>query len=617
MKKFFIFLIVVFLLVLIGLAIFIITFDGDRYRLTVVSQLEQVLDKEVELKEISLGWDQGIALKLKGLSIFPRGLEKREPLVRLAAASAVLEIAQLFNGKIQIGSINLRKPEIYLVHGRNGRIKGLEPAPSQKVQGVSQALAVQSRAHTAPKTQVPLAPFLSLMIREVRLEDGLVFFRDETKPSSAEMALRNIGVTVRNVVLDRPMPLHAQATLLSDRQNLDLKANLFISARDRAVSIQDLHFKTDLSDVNYNDLVQIFPALRDMGFTQKISGVLTADVASLRLDPTGIQNFDGTIHLSEGRLEFVQPKRPIENMVLEATFHNDRLQLESFSAQIAGGEIAASGTVNGLGSRPQTVFHLTAAGILLDQFFPVVNPDEPQLTGRLRASFQGTFGGSTWLVISQTLSGQGQLTLEEGAVRNFNILEDLFRRLSLIPGLVEKLKERLPPSYLKKLEAPDAILEPIQLSFLITNGALSFRQLHVTTDTFQLASQGVIGLNGAVSAQAILHIDPDFSNALIGSVNELRYLTDSGGRLEIPLLIQGTLLHIVVFPDLGYVASRLAISKTTELIGGLVQKKFNSSEGGPTQETNQNTPRPSLTQTFLGQLLQTIPQGSETSGASS
>ncbi len=77
MKKFLIVVGILLGLVILGLTIFIATFDLDRHRGVVVECLSSALGKPVGIERISLGWSGGLAFQAQGVSVYPELSAKR------------------------------------------------------------------------------------------------------------------------------------------------------------------------------------------------------------------------------------------------------------------------------------------------------------------------------------------------------------------------------------------------------------------------------------------------------------------------------------------------------------------------------------------------------------
>ena len=257
-------------------------------------------------------------------------------------------------------------------------------------------------------------------------------------------------------------------------------------------------------------------------------------------------------------------------------------------------------------SHPGSVdrIQLTLEGVPLDQVLPA-HPSEPRLLGRLTATLQGeaaTLDPTAW---AKAVSGSGRVQLADATIENLNILRAVFEKLSMLPGLVERLQARLPESYQAKFAANDTVLAPIDLSMRLEEGALRFDEVQLGTETFQLIGTGRIGLDGTTDIRSTLRLDRELSAAVISSVNELQALANRTGELEIPVSIQGPMSRLAVLPDLNYVASRVVVTKAVDLLGEFL-KKEGGADGAQTagEEGGAGTSGRDLLGQFLHRALQ-------------
>ena len=306
----------------------------------------------------------------------------------------------------------------------------------------------------------------------------------------------------------------------------------------------------------------------------------TSPSAALPLLVSRVRVEGGTLHLTDSSMK---PALDLTLTDLQMDLQNISLippgsvQLKRFFAKVGAGTIEASGSIDGFLATPAAQLKISVDGVRLESLFQGVAPGQPSLRGQLTGSFDAAFRGTGPEMI-QSLSGQGRLNLKEGALVNMNLLREIFQKISIIPGLADTLSNRLPESYKEKFAVKDTLFEPMDLSMTLGNGALSFNDLKVGTDAFELGGTGRVGLDGAVTIQSRVRIDPTLSAAIVRSVEELQFLSDGQGQLEIPVVIQGTLPQISILPDVGYVASHLVSKKTEELIGGLLQKWVDKQE---------------------------------------
>ncbi|MBI3320125.1 MAG: AsmA family protein, partial [Candidatus Omnitrophica bacterium] len=105
MKKLMIVCGVVVLLVIGGLAIFIATFDVDRYRPMVISRLEAALGRPVRLERLALGWHGGLAVELRRFAIDAETTGQGEPLASVERATATIHLLPLLKKQVQVASV--------------------------------------------------------------------------------------------------------------------------------------------------------------------------------------------------------------------------------------------------------------------------------------------------------------------------------------------------------------------------------------------------------------------------------------------------------------------------------------------------------------------------------
>jgi len=220
----------------------------------------------------------------------------------------------------------------------------------------------------------------------------------------------------------------------------------------------------------------------------------------------------------------------------------------------------------------------SAEHLAIEHLLPASPSGEPQLRGKLTATVQGSVKTLDPSQLANAIAGRGHVKVEEPVIVNLNILRSVFERISILPGLLERLEAHLPPQYQAKLAARDTVLQPIDASAQVENGSLRFDDLHVRTDTFELVSGGLIGFDHTVNLRATLRIEPALSAALVQSVKELQALADRSGQLQIPLTIQGQAPRLAVLPDLNYLASRLLVTKAEDLLGRLLEKAASRSQ---------------------------------------
>ncbi len=571
MKKVLIVLGLLFLLAAAAVAVFVATFDADRYRLLVVNQMEQVLGSPVRLEKISLGWRGGIALQLKNLAIYPAAPAHGEPLVRVENVSAVVRLLPLLKKNVQIASVRIDRPRLHILRTPEGaiRMEGIQFPAEQKPTAGSGPQALP--AEPAPQT-VAAPAALPLAIGLIEVSGGEIRVSDDSLKPPLDLTLKKLDLTLRNVSLSRrPIQFQARVAVFSDDQNLILSGRFEMPGGGQPGLLEAFQLQTDFSRLKTADFAEAFPSVKGLGL-RELKGNLSVKIDRLVLDPQNLAGLEAQVALVDGRILSDQFPKSVDQITMNAVARRDRILLNRFSAAVAGGTVNVTGKADNLDTRAGIDFQATAQQLALEDLTPLAHQDQPHLRGKLSLTFHGTAQGLAADQMARTLSGNGEVHLTQGVMVNFNVLQEVFRRISIIPGLVEVLQSRLPESYRDKMNARDTVLEPVDLTVTADNGAFVFNNLRLATDTFELTGTGRLGTDMNLSSQTTLRIGKELSAAIIRSVREFQSLSSPDGRIELPVQVQGTLPAVSALPDVQYVASRLVANKAGDVLGNLLSK---------------------------------------------
>ena len=169
----------------------------------------------------------------------------------------------------------------------------------------------------------------------------------------------------------------------------------------------------------------------------------------------------------------------------------------------------------------------------------------------------------------------------------------------MIPGLVRRLEQHLPPEYQAKLAATDTILSPIDVSIQFADGALHFDELRLRSDTFEFTGAGQVGFDGVTYIPSTVRFDAPLSEAMIRSVKELRGLANADGQIEFPGTVQGRAPRLAFVPDLNVIASKMVLTTVVDALGSLLRRD----QGGEGERTEPAS--------FLGGILQRVLEGDQ------
>ena len=217
-----------------SLAVFLATFDADRYRPLLVNQLQSALGRPVQLQRMTLGWRNGIAVQLQGFAI-PDADAGQEPVVQVDSVSAVVRLLPLLRKEVQVSSLIITHPAIHATRDAQGRVNLL-------------GLAVVGAPAAAPsRTTVGNTP-VSFQIASLRVERGAIHWTDAMVQPPADLRVNALDATVEHIALGRPMDVDLTAAFGSEQQNVQVRGRLTLPGPTTSGALDALKLTvTDLS----------------------------------------------------------------------------------------------------------------------------------------------------------------------------------------------------------------------------------------------------------------------------------------------------------------------------------------------------------------------------------
>ena len=383
MKKPLLVFLVLFALLTVGMAIFIATFDVDRYRPMLASRLQEAIHRPVTLERISLGWRGGIAVQIQGLRISDDVSAQPEPLMHLESASALVRLLPLFRKEVQVASVILRRPRIHVGRDAQGRINALGLAAA------AGPAAASSRSAAVGDAAV------SFNIASLRIEDGVLHWTDALASPPAEVWVKQLEVTASPMASGRPMDVDIKGALAAEVSNFRLSGRVTLPGRAQQGSVE--HGRFAIAGLQ---LERVLPAVRqtEPHLRGKLAVTVEGDVKTL--DPAQLSRSA----TGSGSLKLAEPVIVNLNILREVFDRFSMLPglvqaLEARLPPAYQAKLAASDTVLG----PIDVdFQLEAGSLRFDDLR--VRADAFGLTGTGRIGVDGAVDIRATLRIEPALS---------------------------------------------------------------------------------------------------------------------------------------------------------------------------------------------------------------------
>jgi len=158
-------------------------------------QATAYLGREVTIEDAGFSWS-GPKVKLSGLSIAEAEGMGDDPFASFQSFDLKLRLVDLFRLRLSVEHIILSGPRITILRKKNGRFP----------------TAVAALPYTAmdPGAGGIKAPPIDLLVKEIRMESGEVFFSDAANPRlSRGITIEGIELTLRDLSLDKPVTISA------------------------------------------------------------------------------------------------------------------------------------------------------------------------------------------------------------------------------------------------------------------------------------------------------------------------------------------------------------------------------------------------------------------------
>ena len=219
MKKVVISLGVIILVIVVGVVIFAATFDVNRYRGTIQSELQKRLGRQVTLGEMNLKlFPPRFRVQNVMISEDPN-FQSQKPFVQAQELDVAVKLMPLLHKQVEVDSLTLLRPSVELIKnaqgvwnfasmGANPQTPGQTP-PSQPQPG---APGKQPPTPSQPQPQQPSSPQQQFSLGKLSIADGQVALTDH-QAKRPRSVYDHIDVTLTNFEPNHPFDLDAAAHL--------------------------------------------------------------------------------------------------------------------------------------------------------------------------------------------------------------------------------------------------------------------------------------------------------------------------------------------------------------------------------------------------------------------
>ena len=554
---------VVIVLIFSGIIIFVNTFDIKKFQPQIVSQVQDLLGREVSLKDLSLSFSitEGLAVSIEDLKISDDPSFSKESFFSVSKAQVGLDlIPTIKDRQIFVSGIEFIEPSISIIRNSQGvfnfqTFKFLKPSFES-----SQAEATSANGKFA--TNLSAAAGLPLvLIKHAAIKEGNLSFFDRSGSDPVSIKVSKIFFGVNDFSLTNAFNFVLESAVFSDEKNIKVDGKVKIDLKKPAVYLRDTNFKLNLASLNPKKIAEMLPPISQLELTKNPKGTLSCTIDLMEMSPNNINIVYLKAGLENGEIQSGRLSEVLSAIMAEIEVKEDNLSINEISAKLGDGNILAKGSVLGYQNDQQYDVSLDVSNIDLGKTIDQ-DAQDIKLLGLLSTSAEIKGKGFLSLLSFQPEMGKQKLTLKDGKLENINILKIVLSKLNFVPDLIEKLEQNLPEKYKEKLQQDDTPLTNVEFSSYIEGGKIYLDSMNVATDAFSLGGKGTLDFDLNADIHAQIAIAQDLSKAMVDSTEEFSYLMDENEEIVIPVMITGKAPDkLVYFPDLGYIGKKVLRNK--------------------------------------------------------
>ncbi|MFH1208748.1 MAG: AsmA family protein [Candidatus Omnitrophota bacterium] len=217
----------------------------------------------------------------------------------------------------------------------------------------------------------------------------------------------------------------------------------------------------------------------------------------------------------------------------------------------------------------------------MESVIPAVYKSGDYVTGRLSVKAQLSFEGANPAMLQRSLKGQGTIEILDGALKNRNLIKEVFDRLSPVLAITNALGGELPPELNEMLKERDTPFQSLQVVCGVETGIVRISEFRLTHSNYQLSGRGTYGiLDKRVEGSMQLLLSQAISAYLMKKIREMELIADRNGQVMIPFSYRGIFPNAAVQPDLGYIGSKLLQSGADQLLSSGVERLLGGKKAG-------------------------------------
>lgn len=518
--------VVFFVLLLLGLFIYIKNFDVNQFRPQIMARLSDNLGHDVDIGEMKmeLSLDKGISLNVNDFVIKNNPRFSHEDMLLVESIILNVDAMPLIKDrKLVINHIKVFDPTIRLIRTSNGE---------NNFSNFTQTQDLSSGSNISSHSESAIPVNMDFNVQELSIEGGTFIFADRHEGNGAQIIVfHHIDFNLQGFKLAQPVPFSMSAGVFNEKQNVHAQGTLFINPLSQSFELNNVRADFNLKSIDVESLVDSFPVLAEAGVGSELEGEVFVNVNRLAVSEEHQPDINIDVLLTSGRINLRVLKDSIDDLKVNAVIDRERINLDTIHMKLLSGRLDGNLIIDDYLNRGKLKGKIKTRGINVRSLLSGAD---------LPVELEGVAGADIHFGIPLTpefhprnMTGGVSAYIDQARVEDVNVLEEILSTLSFVPDLSEKVYDRLSSKYKQKLTVKGTEFTNVVLNGTLKSGTMQY-VFKAEADEFLATATGDIDLNLNLNNQMFVRIPEELSVSFVQSVEELRLLLNDKGQINIP-----------------------------------------------------------------------------------
>ncbi len=286
-------LLVLFIILLIGLFIFLENFDAAKYKPQIIQMASQALGRQVDFKDIDfkVSLNEGVRFYLSDFSIGENPDFGSGAFVSAGEITAGLDIFSFLAARqISIPNILIRSPRVNIIRNPKGVFN------AQTLGKSSQGLPAKGKS-----SPMNIAAFPAFLIKSFKIENAEVYFIDKSVQPGQKIAVTQLNLGVRNFSPINSFDISLDAAVLSAQTDLRVNGKIQLNLSKNEAKFTDTDVSIDLNQLPL-DALKALALFKGIPVPQELNGQLKAKIKEAVVSDKGLNNLIIDVSLIGGEI---------------------------------------------------------------------------------------------------------------------------------------------------------------------------------------------------------------------------------------------------------------------------------------------------------------------------